>query len=316
MEDNKIFVDEPYKSLVLGSGINLKALFSILWSSKMLILSISSFFAIFSVIYTLSLSNIYTSSALLKLSQNDENSALSSIGSNFSGLASLAGVSIPTGGNDQSEYAMKTLMSREFVKHISSFDDISINLIAADGYDDQKKVITIDPAIYDQEKNIWVRSPTKYTQVIPTYLEIHKKYVKSVVVNKDKISGFITISFQHYSPIFAKDFIDLIIQELNNIARERNLIESKEALQYLEEELEKVNQKDIRDSINKLIATQLQTQMFSNIKNDYLLETIDAPFIPEMKSAPSRALLCIAITFFGMLISVMTVLIRYNFKNS
>ena len=42
----------------------------------------------------------------------------------------------------------------------------------------------------------------------------------------------------------------------------------------------------------------------------------DAPFIPEKKSSPSRALICIFITLMGSLIGLTTVLLRKYFFSS
>ena len=118
-------------SIFFGPDVNIKKIFFVLWDSKLLIASLTGFFAIFSVLYSLSLPNIYTSSSLLKLSKtNDSSNALSSISSDFGGLASLAGISIPGNLEDESEYAMQTLISRDFARHLNKFDNISVNLIA------------------------------------------------------------------------------------------------------------------------------------------------------------------------------------------
>ena len=59
---------------------------------------------------------------------------------------------------------------------------------------------------------------------------------------------------------------------------------------------------------------QLKTLMLANIEKDYLFSTIDPPFIPLMKSSPSRALICILITLLGGLISILTVLIKHHLR--
>ena len=44
---------------------------------------------------------------------------------------------------------------------------------------------------------------------------------KNIISHKKIDDLFIEISIEHQSPIFAKDFLDLIIRELNRITRER-----------------------------------------------------------------------------------------------
>ena len=69
--------------------IDLKELFSVLWKAKILIIVITSFFALSSVLYALSLTNFYKSEAILNVAdQSNARSALSGMG----GLASMAGI--------------------------------------------------------------------------------------------------------------------------------------------------------------------------------------------------------------------------------
>ena len=112
------------------------------------------------------------------------------------------------------------------------------------------------------------------------------------------------------SPNYAFNLLNLIINELNETSREKDLAESNRALEYLENQLSITQQKDIRNSINKLIEAQLETQMLTNIRNEYLLKPLDMPYIPEIKSSPGRAIICIVITFIGFILSIVAVLIR------
>ena len=74
--------------------IDLRSLLSALWSSRILILSLSIFAAAISVGYALYLPNIYQSSALLSPSQ-DTNSGMGGLLGQYGSLASMAGVTLP-----------------------------------------------------------------------------------------------------------------------------------------------------------------------------------------------------------------------------
>ena len=66
--------------------IDLKKLFSVLWKAKILIIVITSFFALSSVLYALSLTNLYKSEVILNVA--GESNALGAL-SGMSGLASI-----------------------------------------------------------------------------------------------------------------------------------------------------------------------------------------------------------------------------------
>ena len=83
-----------------GSELNIDIvkIFKYLYVRKIFIVSVTLIFSVFSVVYSLSLPNKYTSTTLLSI--NDQESQSSSMLDQYSGLASIAGISIPTSGAD------------------------------------------------------------------------------------------------------------------------------------------------------------------------------------------------------------------------
>ena len=182
----------------------------ILWAQKILIISLTSFFAIFSVFYALSIPNSYTSSALLKVTEQSDNNGgrnLSELASRYGGLASIAGISMPSSGVDSAIYAIEIIKSRDFAKHLMTFPNIKQNLMATKSYDNISRGIIYDPKIYDQDKDTWIRKDSGIGSPEPSYIEVHDTALKDLSASKDEITGLITISFEHLSPVFAQDFV-------------------------------------------------------------------------------------------------------------
>ena len=98
--------------------------------------------------------------------------------------------------------------------------------------------------------------------------------------------------------------VSIVISEVNKVTREIKLKESNAALDYLKNETSKVTQKDLKNNINVLIQKQLNEKMLASVKEDYLLSIIDSAIIPEYKSNPKRARICILITLLGGIISL------------
>ena len=91
--------------------IDLKEMFLVLWNKKKFITINTSIFAILSVLYALSLPNIYTAQTLLApASQKD---SLSSKLGNLSALASFGGLNLPS-DNGKSTEAIERIKSFEF----------------------------------------------------------------------------------------------------------------------------------------------------------------------------------------------------------
>tara|TARA_B100001057_G_scaffold496608_1_gene598517 strand:+ start:210 stop:1133 length:924 start_codon:yes stop_codon:yes gene_type:complete len=275
--------------------------------SKLLILFVTSLFGIFSIFFTLSLDDIYTSSSTLEVKQESNKKSASSM----SALTSLTGISL--GSDNKSIYISQILKSRDFTKHIISFENVLKNIFAVESYDKKSGKILYDESIYDEKNSKWVREPNKNQKIIPSYLEAHHELHKNILSFKEIESGFIEISIEHQSPVFADELLELIIEEINNIIRQKDISDSKASLDYLYSELKKTNQIEIKQTISELIKPKLEMLMLADINDYYSVEPIDAPYTPEQRSWPNRALICILITFVGFILISSYVLIMHMF---
>ena len=61
----------------------------------------------------------------------------------------------------------------------------------------------------------------------------------------------------------------------------------------------------------ELIQSQTETVMLAEVRPEYVFKTIDPAVIPEEKSKPSRALICVLGTLLGGMLGVVVVLIRH-----
>ena len=129
-----------------------------------------------------------------------------------------------------------------------------------------------------------------------------------ISISQDKMTGLITISMEHLSPIFAENFLNLIINEANNLNRQIDINDTSKALKYLEQELASTSLVEIKKSINQLVEAQLETKMMASIHEEYSLVTIEPPFVPEKKSRPVRSLIVIFATILGGIFSVIVVI--------
>jgi len=100
--------------------IDLRELFNVLWTAKKLIILITAIFAIGSVAYSLSLTNYYKSESLLFARNNSEAQGLGQ----YSGLAAMAGVSLPSSGVNKVDQTKELIQSRKFVNHLLTFENI------------------------------------------------------------------------------------------------------------------------------------------------------------------------------------------------
>tara|TARA_B100000902_G_C27194333_1_gene855629 strand:- start:223 stop:1143 length:921 start_codon:yes stop_codon:yes gene_type:complete len=297
-QENQAFEDE----------IDLKELFSVLWKSKFLIICFTGLISLSSIVTSLMMTNYYTSESILIAREQQDSGSLS----DFSGVASLVGVDLSGEGSSVFKI-MEIIQSREFVRHLITFENVLPSLIAAEGFDTSSQKINFDSEKYDTESKTWTREPGVNGNIIPSYLEAHRAYLDMLSIGKDKITGLISIEFEHVSPVFANEFLSLIIQEANNLNREIDIQATTKALTYLRGELSQTPQMEIKQSISKLIENQLETRMMASIYDDYVLIPLEPPFVPDKKSSPIRSLIVILSTLIAGLFIVMYVLVNHYF---
>ncbi|MDC0091600.1 Wzz/FepE/Etk N-terminal domain-containing protein [Gammaproteobacteria bacterium] len=283
--------------------LDLVQLYKNILANKLYIISITFVFFLGSIAYSLSLPNLYTSSSLLNAVQKGGQSSSGTKGG-LGSILSLAGGA--SGAGDRANLAIAIINSREFFEHLTTIDGVLPKLIAAESYNSQTGELIYDQNLYDEDLKKWKLSLTEAYAIA---------YQKVLVANLNNKTGFITLSYDHISPDFAYEFVTLIIDQVNFLARKKDIQEAADAMNYLQNDITEYSQIGIQSSIAQLIESQLKTQMLANVRKNYLLDPIDRPMRPDMKSKPYRAKLVVMGTVIGFIISLLfTLIISYGFN--
>lgn len=280
-----------------------------LWSKKNLILSITLIAAIFSVIFSLSLPNIYNSYALLAPA-NQEDSLKSRLG-NFATFSNLAGIQIPN------EYTA----SQEAMARIESFSFFSNNilpnikledLMAVKKWVQEENVLVYDDKVFDAENSTWVREVSYPKKTIPSKQEAYEIFKETLSISADTKTSFVSVSIEHKSPFIAYQWLDIVIKQINESMRMIDMYKAQESIEYLNEKALSTNIQSTKDTISDLLKDQIQIEMLTSANDkEYIFKVIEAPLIAERKSKPSRAIICIIGTFIGGFFSIIVVFFQH-----
>ena len=289
----------------------MKDLVEIIQKSKKLILYVALAFFIGSSLYIFTAPNQYTSSTLLSVVDDTEagGSGFSDLTNRYGGLASLAGVSLGQDSKSKTDLIVAIIKSRQFYERLSSMPEIYPYLVASKKYNQKTKKLILDSTIYDEEKQSWLVQK-------PSFLSTHQQlFLNNLVVTEDKKTGFVYVSFTHISPQFAFKVTQAVLTEANNIVRIQHLEDSALALQYLNEALENTSELGTKSSISSLIEAQLKVQMLASVRTEYIVRSIDKPYIPEGKSSPFRLKFIALATILGFIISCFVAMYLHYFSN-
>jgi uncharacterized protein involved in exopolysaccharide biosynthesis len=226
-------------------------------------------------------------------------------------LASLAGVSIGGGESSEVQVAQEIMRSRGFIEEFISENNIDVEVFAAQGWDRGSNQLEINSDLYDAGSSQWVRDAPAGKTVEPTGWELYKKFSGMVSVSEDKKTGMISVSVEYFSPELAKEWVDRLVIGINQHMQSRKLEKVNINIQYLEAQIEKTSIAEMREVFYTIIEEQIKSKMLAEASPEYAFVTVSPAMVPEEKSQPKRALICILGTLLGGMLSVLWVLVMH-----
>jgi uncharacterized protein involved in exopolysaccharide biosynthesis len=215
------------------------------------------------------------SDEILGLNQN-------SIAGSLGGLASLVGLGGV--GNKESE-ALAILKSRALTSAYIEANDLL-------------PVIFYDR--WDSEAHKW--KSDKKGQV-PTLEDGYTAFDKSIrLVAENRKTGLVTVFVTWRDPKLAKQWVDGLVNSANELLRRQAIERSTVNLEYLQKVLDKTTVVTMRDTISKLVETELKKQMLALGNKDYAFRFVDPAVIPEHKYAPKRSIFALFGAFLSSLV--------------
>lgn len=294
--------------------IDLRELFYVLLGGKWIIVSLTACVSIIGVIYSLFLPNIYESKTMLA-PVNSSSSISGALGS-YSGFAGLAGISLPSGDDEgNSAKAIQKIGSLSFFEN-NILPNIHLpDLMAVKSWNSKTNIMAFDESIYDTSSNTWIRDYSHPQQQIPSAQESYEVFKQHLSLSDDKKSGFITISIKHQSPFIAKQWAELVINEVNTFYRQKDKSASEKALIYLNQQIAMTSLSEIKQVIAELMQEETQKLALIEANQTYVFDYIDPPAVMEQKSQPNRAQISILFALFGGMLSIALVLFKHYIFN-
>tara|TARA_B110000008_G_C16977396_1_gene566493 strand:+ start:1009 stop:1956 length:948 start_codon:yes stop_codon:yes gene_type:complete len=293
--------------------IDLRELFDVLLEGKWIIVSLTTFVSIIGVIYSLSLPNIYQSKAIL--APVSSSSGISGALQGYSGLAGIAGINLPsTGEGSKTAEAIQKIGSLSFFENNILTNIYLPDLMALKSWDSKTNTAVYDKSIYNTSSNTWVRDISYPQKQIPSAQESFEVFkTKHLSFIEDKKSGFSILSIKHQSPFIAKQWAELVINEVNNFYRQKDKLESEKSIYYLNQQILMTDLSEIKQVIAQLLQEETKKLTLIEANQFYVFDYIDPPVVMEKKSEPKRSLICILSALLGGIISIFLVLIKHYF---
>lgn len=293
--------------------VDLLQLFYILLKGKWIIIYAITFVSIIGAIYSLLLPDIFESKAIVV--PVNASSGISATLQNYSGLAGLAGINLPSSEDEgNSAKALEKIQSLSFFENNILPNIFLPDLMALKSWDFETNTLVYDETIFIKNKNAWVRDYSYPQKQIPSAQESFEEYItKYFSVNESSDTGFITISMKHQSPFLAKQWIELVVSEVNDFYRQKDKSESEKAVDYLNQQIKNTGLSEIKQVIAELLREETQKLALIEANDYYVFDYIDPPAVMEEKALPNRFIIIIISIFLGGIFGIFIVIFR-NYK--
>lgn len=322
MEENKIQDDE----------ISLIDLFAVLWKYKFLIISVTVIAMIAVLIYSIVsislppeksyLPNKYTAQAQMLINNDSSSSGgLSSMlsSSGLGSLASMAGLNVSGGASSNSALAGYLVHSNSVLDDIAQKFDIidRYKIIEYEKSSSREALKEVLSSSFDDETGIFSVS---FTDIDPVFARDVVNYVVNLLEKRFLDMG---IDKNRLTKENLEANIDNTYKEILKLQKEIQEIESSVSNVYNPSQTKSV----IMDATLKKMELSVQQEIYAQLKAQYEMlkvtmsseqptfQILEYAEVPDKKSAPSRGMLCIIVTFAAFFVSVFLAFLLNAIKN-
>jgi uncharacterized protein involved in exopolysaccharide biosynthesis len=258
-------------------GIDLWTLWDTVWSGKWLIIGITSLFAVGGVIYALNAQEWWRADVVL--APADKKALPGALGQ-LGGLASLAGVNLGGGGDQEPLAVLRSKgFAREFVTEQGLMPVLLKDVKSTDG-----KPLDIRDALREFEK---VRS-----------------------VSDDKKTGLVTLGIRWKDPETAANWANLLVKRLNERLRAQALADSQRNVDFLQKEMSATSVVSLQQSMGRVLEGEMQKLMLARGNEEFAFKVIDPATPPKLRDAPKRGLIAVVATLAGGFFGLLAVFLR------
>lgn len=237
---------------------------------RILILSITAICAVAAVIYGFTATPIYRAEVVITETPN-EGVGAASLASQFSGLASLAGVSLSP-GDAASREAQAVLKSRHLAEEFIKRNELTSELMFGS----------------TQPRTLWHA------------VEVFRK--KVVSFHDDKRTGTTTVAIDWKDPDISARWANGYVALANEVIRTRAIDDATRNITFLNGQISRTNVLEVQHVMYRLIENETKTLMLAKGRVDYAFTSVDPAVPPELRTSPRRALIALGSIVLGLVI--------------
>lgn len=305
MEDSNATTDDE---------IDLKELFLALWRGKLTIVLICAIALFGGAVYLHKAERTFSVKAIYKPVAEDTQGP--NLGG-FGGLASLAGISLPSSSGSDFTAFQALLTSQEVADILMNEQDVLSSLFKSE-WDAVTETFS-QPVKSARGRFIGVLKKTltgseQSDYIAPNSQRLSNKLAKLVNVSVDKNTGYLAVSAEATDPQIRINLIQKMVSITDHLLKQRYIENAEDTLVFYQKKMILARSREQREALAKLMAQEDQRLMLAARGKNFVVEPLMRPTASLYPTSPKASLiLALSIVLGGFLGSAL-VLIRASLQ--
>ena len=299
------------KSPNINEEIDLRELFLALWRGKYIVFLVTILAIVFASHYLRNSERKYSVKAVFKpVVEVDGGPNLSG----FSGLASLAGISMPTSsGTDFTTY-QKLIFSEEVAERIFTNKKLVEELFGGEWSSDTQSFEAPQSGDINKLKQrvkLLLTGAEKGKYIPPNPKRLSMLMASIFRMGVDNGTGFITISTETSRPDVMVELISNASQQTDKLLKERFFATAEDTLEFYYQKLLTSRSPEHREALAKLISAEDQKLMLASKSSNFVAEPLTMPSVSLYPTSPKPNLVLALSFVLGILLGAAIALGRH-----
>ena len=101
-------------------------------------------------------------------------------------------------------------------------------------------------------------------------------------ISQDKKTSFVTLSVKHESPVIAQQWVEIIMEQIDQVMRDQDRQAALQSVAYLNSIAPTVNYEEIKKALSSLQQEQMKRLMMVEANENYIFKVLESPIITAL----------------------------------
>lgn len=233
--------------------------------------------------------------------------------SGFGGLASLAGVSLPSGGTKDFKTFQMLLQSEEAASYLLSDEGLLMRIFPSEWDEAAQAFVEPSPSTLGMIRRgmkMALTGSKNPDYATPNAARVANWLAGAFSQSVDRDTGFLTLSSETSDPALILDVMSATTSITDKIIRDRFVERGQESVDFYQAKIASARSREHREALAQLIAQEEQKLMLASSGSYFVAQPLTMPSVSLRPTSPKASLVLALSIVLGAFMGVAAALIK------